>query len=103
MSERTADDVVPYKLILTYDISYKFYHELNSVVKELPQSHKIYKKLLATPGNVTYIMQMYISYVGRTIQERPSLCQGYQRHLVNLKVHNSVLKTVRIKTGGRGA
>ena len=44
------------KLMLTYGVSYEFYHELSSVVKELPQSHKVYKQLLATLGNVTYTM-----------------------------------------------
>ena len=44
------------KLMLTYGVSYEFYHELSSVVKELPQSHKVYKQLLATLGKVTYTM-----------------------------------------------
>ena len=39
----TTDDAIPYiaKLMLTYGVSYEFYHELSSVVKELPRSHKV--------------------------------------------------------------
>ena len=57
-SETTMDDTVPYiaKLMLTYGVSYEFYHELSSVVKELPRLKKVYKHLLATLGNVTYTM-----------------------------------------------
>ena len=43
-SKRTTDDAIPYiaKLMLTYGISYECYHELSSVVKELPRTHKVY-------------------------------------------------------------
>ena len=46
-SERTTSDAIPYiaKLMLTYIVSYEFYHELSSVVKELSRSHRVYKKL----------------------------------------------------------